>query len=119
MNAKVIYAAAPIREIAVECPKCKKWFRGRDITDCAIQYEVDIPHAYFKCPACGENFNGFDDVKYPACPDLGIKVLNVNIKTVYSENECYKDCLKGRVVWESPKKTNCKRKVLKSKYDSV
>ena len=101
MNVKVVYEATTIRHIAVECPKCKKWFRGSDITDCEIRYEADISYAYFKCPVCGENFNGFDDVKHPEYSDLEVKVSNINIETVYFENECYKDCLKSKVVWES------------------
>lgn len=102
MNVRVVYEAAPIQCIAVECPKCKRWFRGSDITNYLIRYDVDISYAHFKCPVCGEIFNGFDDVKQPEYSDLEVvKVSNVNIETVYFEGECYKDCLKSKVIWES------------------
>lgn len=101
MNVRVVYKTAPIHFIAVECPKCKRWFRGCDITNYPIRYDVDISNAYFRCPVCGENFNGFDSVKNPMCEDWEIKVSNVNIETVCSEDECYKDCQKGKVVWEN------------------
>ena len=100
MNVKVVYGAAPISEIAVECPKCKRWFHGRDITVYPLEYEPDISNAYFKCPVCGENFTGFDDVEFPGCPELTFKESNVDIETVLP-SECYKDCVKSRAVWEN------------------
>lgn len=101
MNVRVIYEAAPIYLIAVECPKCKGWFRGCDITNYPIRYDADISDAYFRCPVCGENFNGFDSFKHPLYEDMELKVSNVNIETVCSIDECYKDCQKGKVVWEN------------------
>ena len=32
-NVRVEYEPLPIRHIAVQCPNCKKWFRGWEITE--------------------------------------------------------------------------------------
>ena len=37
-NVRVEYESTPIRHIAVQCPKCGKWFKGWDI----VQDEMPI-----------------------------------------------------------------------------
>ena len=93
MNVRVEYESTPIRHIAVQCPKCNKWFNGRDIingdwlTD--LRYDYQIYCAQFECPVCGKIFGG------DACRDFG----NVNIEQT-SYSEVYKDCLQKKEVWE-------------------
>ena len=44
-NVKVEYDMMPIRHIAVECPKCKKWFKGWQITENDLSEHNDIYNA--------------------------------------------------------------------------
>ena len=90
MNVRVVYESTPIRHIAIQCPKCEKWFYGIDITEHKLSYDCDIYFAQFECPVCGKIF-GADE-----CRDFS----NVKIKEVGSAEECYKDCLEKKVVWE-------------------
>lgn len=90
MNVRVEYEVAPIRHIAVQCPKCEKWFRGRDITKDNLSYDCNIYLAQFECPVCGKIFGG----------DGYLGFANVNIKEVDSSTECYRDCLQRKEVWE-------------------
>ena len=54
--ARVEYAYKPIRHIAIQCPECKKWFYGDDISDKKLEDEVDISFATFSCPLCKKEF---------------------------------------------------------------
>lgn len=90
MNVRVVYDPTPIRNIAVQCPKCEKWFYGRDITTGNLYYGYELFSAQFECPVCGKIF-GSD-----ACRGHS----NITIKEVDSSEECYKDCLEKKVVWE-------------------
>ena len=84
MKIRVEYDPAPIRHIAVQCPECKNWFRGYDITKDKLSYEHQIYFAQFDCPICGKFFNGNDrlEIEETDYPDV------------------YKDCLERKEVWE-------------------
>ena len=94
MNVRVEYESTPIRHIAVQCPKCEKWFNGRDIINGDwlrdLRYSYQIFYAQFECPVCGKIFGGDE------CRDFS----NVKIQEVGSSEECYKDCLQRKEVWE-------------------
>lgn len=89
MNIRVEYEPAPIRHIAVQCPKCEKWFYGYDITENELKYNYQIYTAQFKCPVCGRIFGA----------DAYNKYATLNIDEV-SHPEIYKDCLRRKEVWE-------------------
>ena len=90
MNVRVEYESAPIRHIAVQCPKCERWFDGRDITEDHLSFDYDIRRAQFSCPVCGHVFGG-DEYR---------DFSNVKITECDSSAEVYKGCLKRREVWE-------------------
>ena len=90
MNIRVVYEPTPIRHIAVQCPKCEKWFYGNDIADNHISFDYQIRYAQFECPVCGKIFGGDESKDYS----------NVKIEEVGSSTECYKNCLEKKVVWE-------------------
>lgn len=89
-NVKVEYDMMPIRHIAVECPRCKRWFRGGQITKDSLAEHYDIYNAKFICPLCKEEF-GYDlyndkkdtpNIEESGYPDI------------------YKDCLTKKEIWE-------------------
>lgn len=86
MNIRVEYEPTPIRHIAVECPKCKKWFRGNDISDIHISNDGDLYFAHFTCPVCHSGF------------DKRSSVLN-NI-TEIDYPKVYEGCLEKEEVWK-------------------
>jgi len=86
MKIRVEYDPAPIRHIAVRCPRCERWFRGYDITNDELSYEYQIFSAEFDCPVCGEHFKAYD---YP----------NVTVEEI-DYPDVYKDCLERKEVWE-------------------
>ena len=93
MNVRAEYENTPIRHIAVQCPHCGKWFNGWDVVWAvdaleALRYEHQIPFATFECPVCGKEFGGMQHGE------------KVDIQEVYSAEECYKDCLSKKEVWE-------------------
>lgn len=83
-NARVVLDSAPIINVAVECPKCKKWFYGRDITNDRLDFEYQLDYAEFICPVCGKEFGGIS-------PDR---------EEVDSEEECYEGCLEKEEIWK-------------------
>lgn len=88
-NVKVEYDIMPIRHIAVECPKCGKWFYGREITKDDLIEHTDILNAVFQCPLCNEEFGD----KYWGKVDI----------PVIEESDypgLYDGCLKRRETWE-------------------
>lgn len=89
MKIRVEYDPTPIRHIAVQCPKCEKWFYGRDITEDNLFYDYDIYHAQFCCPVCGKIFGA----------DAYSNFANVNIEEV-DYPYIYKGCLERKEVWE-------------------
>ena len=81
-NVRVEYESTPIRHIAVQCPKCDKWFYGWSIVKAkpscnALRYEHEIHWAEFECPVCGAEFGGLQhndkanitEVDYPKVYD--------------------------------------------------
>lgn len=89
MKIRVEYEPTPIRHIAIQCPKCERWFRGRDITEDTLLYEYDIYYSQFHCPVCGKIF-GADEYS---------NFANVHIEeTGYPD--VYQDCLQRKEVWE-------------------
>lgn len=90
MNIRVEYDSTPIRNIAVQCPNCEKWFYGYDITEDKLQYSYQVPFAKFHCPVCSNIFG---------C-NVGIKKDTFNVKEYGSAEEVYKGCLEKKVSWE-------------------
>lgn len=90
-NVRVEYESTPIRHIAVECPKCNKWFMGWDIFNGSpfedLRYDHDIDFATFTCPVCGEEFGGLQNSDRP----------NIEISC---HPEVYEGCLKRKETWE-------------------
>lgn len=90
LNIRVEYEATPIRHIAAQCPNCRKWFNGREITEQELSFSHHIYHAQFKCPLCGRVFGADECIGY----------ANVNVVECGSSTEVYKDCLRRKEVWE-------------------
>lgn len=88
MNIRIEAGVTPIKRIAVQCPKCEKWFKGHDITNDNLYYKYQIEYACFKCPVCGKSFGGDEYNDY----------LKVHIEEVDS-SDVYKDCLTKKEVW--------------------
>jgi hypothetical protein len=88
MNVRIEYDPTPIRHIAVQCPKCEKWFYGRDITNDRLDYEHQVSYARFKCPVCEASFGGDEYNDY----------LKLHIEEV-DYPDVYKDCLTNKEVW--------------------
>lgn len=91
-NVRVEFESTPIRHIAVQCPSCNKWFKGQDIVKGkafeALRYEHDINWAEFACPVCETEFGGLHNSDKPVVKEVG------------SSEECYKNCLNRKEVWE-------------------
>lgn len=91
-NVRVEYESTPIRHIAVQCPKCEKWFHGRDIVKGerpldALRYDYQINWAEFQCPVCGNEFGGLN------------RNDKANIKEV-DHPTIYEGCLEKKESWE-------------------
>ena len=82
MKIRVEYEPAIIRHIAVQCPKCERWFHGHDITKDKLEYEHHIYYAQFICPVCGKVFGA----------DERCNFTNVQIEES-GYPDVYKDCL--------------------------
>lgn len=85
-NVRVEYDPAPIRHIAVQCPECKKWFRGREISKDFFRYDYEINFMEFNCPICGEKFGGIG-YENPIIEEVG-------------HPEIYDGCLERKEIWE-------------------
>ena len=90
MKVRVEYDATPVRHAAVQCPRCLKWFRAKDIARDNVIYDFHIRIAQFTCPLCGKVFGGDENSNYS----------NVVIEECDGYSEVYKDCLKRKEVWE-------------------
>lgn len=89
LNVRIEYEPTTIRHIAVQCPKCGKWFKGKDLTKDRLYYEHDINYAQFECPSCGNNFTAYREFM-----SMEVSVEEVDYPNVY------KDCLQKKEVWE-------------------
>lgn len=72
-NVRVEYDCAPIRHIAVQCPRCQRWFDGYSLTRDSLIFEYQLNVAKFNCPKCGEEFGGCLDepnVKEVSCQEV-------------------------------------------------
>ena len=83
---------ASIKRIAVQCPYCNNWFKGREIVrgDCRfrLRHKRRIVYETFVCPVCVKEFSGYQDDK---------RAININIKEVSGE-EVYDGCLDRKEV---------------------
>lgn len=84
MKVRVEFDPTPIRHIAIQCPKCERWFYGRDVTTDDLYFDYQIEFAHCTCPICNRIFSG----------------RIVEIEEVGSAGECYNGCLGKKVVWE-------------------
>lgn len=86
MHIRLELDPAPVRHIAVQCPSCKRWFHGQEISDNWIQFEHEINFTKFDCPVCSHSFGAFE---------FGDEII---IDTDYKD--IYDGCLKKKEVWE-------------------
>ena len=86
-NVRVEYESTPIRHIAVQCPKCNKWFYGWDITKDDLRYAYEINFAEFNCPICGEEFGGIQHADKPIIEEAG-------------HPKVYEGCVQKKEIWE-------------------
>lgn len=93
-NVRVEYGARPILHIAVQCPICKKWFNGRDITDDNISYYDDIFEADFECPLCEKSFGNINSEYSEYIEKTEPAIIETSYPYIYD------GCLKKRIVWE-------------------
>ena len=92
-NVRVEYECTPIRHIAVQCPKCKKWFHGTDITHDDLRYSYQIDMANYRCPVCDIKF-GYDNKRSPFSEKDKPCIEEVSYPEVYD------GCLTQKVIWE-------------------
>lgn len=80
----VEFDPTPIRHMAIQCPRCERWFYKYDITNVRVDYKHDIDsYAKCKCPVCDHEFDlGNVELEYPHFPEF------------------YDKCAKKKEVWE-------------------
>lgn len=68
----VEFDPAPIRHMAIQCPKCHRWFNRHDIANENIDFESDIDSfAKCECPVCNHRFDlGNVEFEYPDFPEF-------------------------------------------------
>lgn len=93
INFRVEHDPAPIRHVAVRCPECFRWFRGRDITADSLHDDVDLKFALFVCPVCGSSFSAYDNNR------IWDDEHEIDIEEV-AYPDVYKDCLTRKETWE-------------------
>lgn len=92
MKVRVEYEPIPIRRFAVQCPHCMSWLngyeamKGKDFS--SLRYKHQIYFRVFKCLNCKTEFGGTQHGE------------KIDIKEVYSEEECYKDCIGNKEFWD-------------------
>ena len=89
MKVRVVYEPRHIRHIAIQCPKCKNWFYGDDITSDELTTEYNIDFASYVCPKCNHAWScsGYPNHEMPEVEET-------------SYPEVYRDCLQKNVIWE-------------------
>lgn len=78
MRVRAEFEPRQIRHISVECPHCKNWFWGEDITEDRLNTVTELFLANFRCPICFEWF-GTSDIEINEC-DFDEICKNVNEK---------------------------------------
>lgn len=91
-NVRVEYEPIPIRHIAVQCPECKNWFHGMNITDDDLFYSYQIDMASYCCPVCHTTFGRSDWNNFKGKDKPNIEEV--------SYPDVYEGCLKQKVIWE-------------------
>ena len=94
-NVRVEYECTPIRHIAVQCPKCKKWFYGSDITEDDLTYSYQIDIATFHCHVCKTEFGYNRDNNWNP-----LKEKDKSFIEEVSYPDVYQDCLTQKIIWE-------------------
>lgn len=81
----VEFDPTPIRHMAIQCPKCHRWFNRHDIANEDIDFDSDIDSfAKCECPVCNHEFDLCNvEFEYPSFPEF------------YDNN-----CAKKKVVWD-------------------
>ena len=94
INYRIEYDPTPIRHIAVQCPSCGRWYRGRDITKDDLSYDYDVETAKFKCPICETIFSCHN------WQDYNLEICGTHVEECGSAEEVYAGCLTRKEVWE-------------------
>lgn len=63
VNVRAEFESTPIRHLAIECPSCKNWFYGWDISKKDVRYDYELYFLDCSCPKCGFDFEGSAEVK--------------------------------------------------------
>ena len=68
----VEFDPTPIRHMAIQCPRCERWFDKYNITIVRVDYKHDIDsHAKCECPVCNHEFDlGNVEFEYPDFPEF-------------------------------------------------
>ena len=74
---------APIRHLAIKCPKCSSWFSRFDILEDNVTYEYELYHAEAHCPICEYDFR-----------------IGHTIEEDATFPEFYEKCKTKKVTWE-------------------
>lgn len=89
-NMRVELDPAPVRHIAVECPKCKCWFHGYDIVKDSekLIYNYDLHFAEFVCPLCDTEFGysteyNNEEIEESAYPEIYENCFEKEVKTTW------------------------------------
>lgn len=85
VNVMIETEMTPIRHLAIQCPKCKNWFIGDDITEDHISHVEYIRGSNCECPKCEHLFS----ISY---------ISNIDDSAEFPE--FYKNCLQKKVSWE-------------------
>ena len=86
MNIRVEYEIPEIRHLAIQCPVCKTWFCGYDLSDKIFVHVYNLANEDLYCPICENSFNTSDYGK--------IEVEERDYP------EVYEGCIKKKVTWE-------------------
>lgn len=98
VNVRVEYEPALIRHIAIQCPYCKKWFQGNDITESQLSYDYQLNFAEFHCPVCNNSFGYHAVKKTQYGRSLGQERDELLIEETDYPN-VYEDCMTKKEEW--------------------
>ena len=60
VNMRVEFESTPVRHLAIQCPECKNWFYGYDISDSEARYKYQLQFMICSCPKCSHDFECMD-----------------------------------------------------------